>query len=186
MGPGVGTAGSPANYPLCIGAGAINSNDRIAIFSSRGPVPDSAPFNDPQYWYRADWNLIKPDIVAPGVSVRSAWLNNNYSTLNGTSMSAPHVAGAVAILCQANPNLTVTELYNLILDNADQPSQGAPYPNNNYGWGRLNVWKALKSLIGIAANSRTQPILQVFPNPFQNHLVIKFQIPNNSEIRNPK
>jgi len=184
-GPGASTTGSPGNYPLCIGIGATNSNDSIAIFSSRGPAPDSEPFNNPAYWYRTDWNLIKPDIVAPGLYIRSAWIYNNYAICSGTSMSAPHVAGAIAILCQANPTLTVTELYNLILENADQPSQGAPYPNNNYGWGRLNVWKALKLITGIDENSKlliAQPMLEVYPNPFQNHLNIKFQIP----IRNPQ
>ncbi|MQK95496.1 S8 family serine peptidase, partial [Escherichia coli] len=66
-----------------------------------------------------------------------------YEARSGTTTACPHVTGAIAIITQKNPNLTVPEIYNLLLDYSDKPSQGAPYPNNNYGWGRLNVYQAL-------------------------------------------
>jgi hypothetical protein len=144
-GPGTGSACTPGNYPFVIGVGATDINDNIASFSSRGPAPDLDPWNNPVNWYRPDWNLIKPDISAPGVHVRSAIANGNYAYYQGTSMATPHVCGAVAILCQKNLFLTPEELYNIFTNNADEPSQGAPYPNNTYGWGRLNVWKALQA-----------------------------------------
>ncbi len=108
------------------------------------------PYNDSTYWYRSDWNLIKPDLSAPGVSVRTCWNNHQYTTITGTSFSCAHATGAVAILLEKKPDLTVTEVYNILLNNADRPLPGAPYPNNNYGWGRLNIWKAVQSLTGIA------------------------------------
>ena len=166
-GPAPNATAAPGNYPVCIGAGATDSLDVIASFSSRGPAPDSSPWNNPQYWYRPDWNLTKPDIVAPGVSVRSAYYGNNYNIMNGTNISAPHIAGAVAILCGANPNLTITEIYNILLDNADRPSQGGPYPNNNYGWGRLNIWRALQNVLMISERKQvsiTRPFI-IKPNP---------------------
>jgi len=178
-GPGAGTVGIPANYPLNIGSGATDSNDNIASFSSRGPAPNQNPWNDPQYWYRPDWNRIKPDIAAPGVSVRSSVLGNGYQTWSGTSMAVPHICGSVAILCQANPNLTVREIYNILLNNADHPSQGAPYPNNNYGWGRLNIWKSLQTVIGIEERTTLaakHATLKIYPNPANER--IKFQIQN--------
>jgi len=58
-------------------------------------------------------------------------------------MATPHVAGAIAILLQKNPNLDFNTVYSLLLDYARQPSQGAPYPNNNYGWGVLDVYQSL-------------------------------------------
>jgi len=147
--------------------GATNCFDSIAIFSSRGPAPDSSPWNNPQYWYRPDWSLTKSDIVAPGVSVRACRPGNSYGIVSGTSSSTPHITGAMAILCEANPNLTITEIYNILLDNADRPSHGGPYPNNNYGWGRLYVYKALQNVLMISENKQviiSRPLM-IKPNP---------------------
>ncbi len=174
-GPGQGTCNAPGNYPLVLGCGATDSNDVIASFSSRGPAPNLSPWNDTLYWFRHDWNLTKPDIVAPGVNIRSSYNNGGYMTMSGTSWTNPHVAGGVAILCEANPNLTVTQLYNLFLDNTDRPSHGAPYPNNTYGWGRLNVWKALQAALNINENETDRLFQQITisPNPCQGRIKIK-------------
>jgi hypothetical protein len=117
----------------------------MASFSSRGPAPNQSPWSDQANWARPDWNLIKPDISAPGVSVRSAAPGGGYQGMNGTSMASPHVTGAVAVCLQKNPVVDYATLYNILLDNADHPSQGTPYPNNDYGWGRLNVYAALNA-----------------------------------------
>ncbi len=144
-GPNPGTVLCPGSYSNVIGVGATDSNDNIANFSSRGPAPNQHPFNDPSTWLRDDWNLIKPQISAPGVSIRSCVPGGGYDTWQGTSMATPHVTGAIAIICQKNPNLDVKTIYSILIDNVDQPSQGSPYPNNDYGWGRLNVWRALNA-----------------------------------------
>ncbi len=170
-GAGQGTCAAPGNYPLVLGCGATDSLDYIASFSSRGPAPDTPPWNDTVYWFRRDWNLTKPDIVAPGVSIRSSYNNGSYVVMNGTSWTNPHAAGGVAILCQANPNLTVTELYNLFLDNADSIYYGG-YPNNAYGWGRLNLWRTLQSALKIEEyKQRTlSNNVIIIPNPTQGQL----------------
>jgi len=142
-GPNPSTVQVPGNYSNVVGVGATDSLDDIANFSSRGPAPNAVPYNDPSTWLRNDWNLIKPNISAPGVAVRSCLPGGSYASWNGTSMATPHVTGSVGIICQKNPNITPQLLYDILLDNADQPSQGGSYPNNNYGWGRLNVWRAL-------------------------------------------
>jgi subtilisin family serine protease len=143
-GPGSGSVCFPGSYSNIIGVGATDNNDVIADFSSRGPAPNQPPFNDPSTWLRYDWNLIKPQISAPGVNIRSC-IPGGYDTWNGTSMATPHVTGAIALICGKNPTLDVKTIYDILLNNVDQPSGGAPYPNNNYGWGRLNVWKAVKA-----------------------------------------
>ncbi|MEO0138185.1 MAG: S8 family peptidase [candidate division WOR-3 bacterium] len=170
-GPGQGTCNPPGNYPLVLGCGATDSLDYIAPFSSRGPAPDTPPWNDTIYWFRRDWNLTKPDIVAPGVNIRSSYNNGGYAIMNGTSWTNPHAAGGVAILCQANPNLSVTELYNLFLNNADSIYYGG-YPNNTYGWGRLNLWHTLQSALKIEENNQrtVSGNVIVIPNPTHGHL----------------
>ncbi|NPB02854.1 MAG: S8 family serine peptidase [Thermotogae bacterium] len=143
-GPGSSTAGTPGNFPTVIGVGATDSYDNVASFSSRGPAPSISPWNDPTYWPRSDWNYIKPNISAPGVSVRSAYGSSSYTTMDGTSMASPHVTGAIALLFQRNPSLDFTTVYNLLLDYADHYGDCASYPNNNCGWGRLNVWNSIQ------------------------------------------
>ncbi len=144
-GSGSGTAGTPGNFPTVFGVGATDASDNIASYSSRGPAPNQSPWTDTRYWPRADWNRIKPNLSAPGSNVTSFSRTGGTTTMSGTSMASPHVTGAIGILLQKNPTLDFTALYNLLLDNIDRPSQGGTYPNNDYGWGRLNVWKALRA-----------------------------------------
>jgi len=142
-GPNTGTINTPGSFPNVIAVGATDNNDNIANFSCRGPAPNQSPWNNTSYWPRSDWNFIKPNISAPGVSVPSSVPGGSYQSWDGTSMATPHVAGAIAILLQKNPNLDFNTVYSLLLDYARQPSQGAPYPNNNYGWGVLDVYQSL-------------------------------------------
>jgi subtilisin family serine protease len=147
-GPSPSTTSAPGNFPIVIGVGATDANDNIASFSSRGPAPNQAPWNDPQYWPRPDWNLIKPNISAPGAGVTSSIPGSGYASWDGTSMATPHVAGAIAIFFQKNQQIDFSMVYNILLDYARQVPQGAPYPNNNYGWGILNVYQSLLNLPG--------------------------------------
>jgi subtilisin family serine protease len=142
-GPGAGTAGKPGSYPIVVGTGAVNVSRLLASFSSRGPAPDQEPWNNPRYWERTNWGLNKPDVVAPGVGVRSSLPGSAYGSLSGTSMASPHVAGMVGLLRQIRPDLTFNEFYNIILETAYwQASFGTERPNNNFGWGEIDDYAA--------------------------------------------
>ncbi|MEJ2208655.1 MAG: S8 family serine peptidase [Anaerolineae bacterium] len=135
----------PAIYQQSFSVAAFDHrNDQIAAFSSRGPVT---------YGGRT---YQKPDIAAPGVSVYSSYRGGLYATLSGTSMAAPHVAGGLALLLSAAPELTgdVDALERLMMATA-QPqttSQGcggdgpADVPNNVWGWGILDLLAAVEAL----------------------------------------
>jgi len=139
-GPGGSTITVPKNTNTDLvnvwATGAVDGNNPaypIASFSSRGP---SSCGGDGSL-------LIKPEACAPGVSVRSSY-GTGYSFLSGTSMACPHVVGAIALLKQAVPHLTGTEiklaLYNTARD------LGTAGEDNNYGMGIIDVYAAFISL----------------------------------------
>ncbi|ETV81445.1 hypothetical protein H257_05970 [Aphanomyces astaci] len=143
-GPNCGTVGSPGDSPSVIAVGATDATDLLASFSSKGPEPLQKRF--------------KPDVSAPGKSVRSAGSASDtaYATFSGTSMAAPHTAGAVALILGAKPGSTYETVYKLITDTVDTASlkpsgancggvSDATYPNNDFGYGRINVFKATSS-----------------------------------------
>ena len=143
-GPNCSTIQDPLGiYEDAYTVGALtNGTDTIATFSSRGPVTVDGSFRR------------KPDIVAPGTSVRSASAASTsaYTTFSGTSMAVPHVAGAVALLWSAQPELRndITQTRKLLDDSAlgilsttcDEGSI-AVTPNNTYGHGRLDAKHAV-------------------------------------------
>lgn len=140
-GPGCGSISEPAAiYDESFTVGNTTNTDTIAGNSSRGPVTIDGSGRP------------KPDISAPGSNIRSSTPNGNYSNLSGTSMAAPHVAGLVALLISAQPKLSgqVDQIETLIKQTAlplttYETCGGIPsgqVPNNTFGWGRIDAWKA--------------------------------------------
>jgi subtilisin family serine protease len=93
-GPTCATVTAPlAIYGDVLSVGAVDEQGDLAAFSSAGPVTVDGS------------GRIKPDLLAPGVDVLSAWPTGGYRTVSGTSMAGPHVAGVVALMWSANPAL---------------------------------------------------------------------------------
>jgi len=144
-GPSCATMLSPGDSPSVIGVGATTSTDAIASFSSRGP--SNRP-GDNQ----------KPQVSAPGNQVRSAGHTSDtaFATMSGTSMATPHVAGLVALLRSANPNLTYAQIKSNLQDNADRNLQfsgqvcngvsDSTWPNYTFGYGRINALRSVNAL----------------------------------------
>jgi len=133
IGPGESTITSPGWADEALTVGAVDKQDTLAIFSSRGP--------------RLGDFGIKPDITAPGVGIVAARaegstlgpvVDGNYMQLDGTSMAAPHVAGAAAILAQQHPGYTNQQLKDLLISTARLGEHSA----YQQGGGRIDLARA--------------------------------------------
>jgi subtilisin family serine protease len=141
-GPGCGTVGAPGSYPESYGTGAFDINNNIASFSSRGPSPLGG--------------IIKPNVSAPGVNVRSSWNDLGYRSANGTSMAAPHVTGTVALIWSTNGapsfsrNIAATRavLDQTAIDVSNLTCGGSAGNNNVWGEGRLDAFAAVTAARG--------------------------------------
>ena len=132
-GPRPKTVGAPGAYKEAITIGATDSQDRIARFSSRGPVT----FQGETY--------IKPDVSAPGVDVYSAKNGGGYQKMSGTSMATPHVAGIVALMLQADPDLPVERIREILHETS--VDFGEPGMDNVFGMGRVDAYEAVKLVL---------------------------------------
>ena len=128
---------SPADSASALTVGAVDRNDRLADFSSRGPVPRTF--------------AVKPDITAPGVDVIAARAagttlgtpaGRDHTSLSGTSMAAPHAAGAAALLLQARGATHPRDLKAALMATA-QPANGVSIYDQ--GAGRLDAGRAVTS-----------------------------------------
>lgn len=178
-GPGCFTVNDPAAmFEAAFSVGAIRPSDTIASFSSRGPVTIDGS------------NRFKPNISAPGVRVTSTLVGGFLADWNGTSMAGPHVAGAVALLLDAVPELRgqVEEIEQLLETTArpmtDEQScaaiRGTEHPNALYGYGIIDVQAAIQA----AKKSRidqTSPALSltIYPNPTTGSVFVKDMTPGS-------
>ncbi|WP_372369009.1 S8 family serine peptidase [Candidatus Uabimicrobium sp. HlEnr_7] len=125
-GPFAQTIGTPGTVNKAITVGAIDKNGELAYFSSRGVSV-----------YLEE----KPDIVAPGVDVLSAWKNGGTNTISGTSMATPHVAGLVALMLSKAKGIKPQGIKNILMST----SNGTKKPNW-YGEGTIQCDHAMSKV----------------------------------------
>ena len=129
---GPGTSRSPGNYTEALSVGGMDESSFIYEDSSS------------QRFARPD-DPIVPDLVAPGVNVISARPGGGYHSMDGTSMATPHLAGLAALLLEANPDATVGELEQAILNSAKlEPG----WPPDRAGRGIPDAQAALAAVVG--------------------------------------
>jgi subtilisin family serine protease len=130
---------SPGSAEAALTVGAVDKQDQLAEFSSRGPGPDVSG--------------IKPDVTAPGVDIVAAKskdssigdpVGDQYLKLSGTSMATPHTAGAAALLVQEHPSWKASELKGTLTGSAKTAAGQTSYEQ---GAGRIDLTKAIKQSV---------------------------------------
>ncbi len=158
---------APADADSVISVGAVNSEGEIASFSSHGPTYDGR---------------IKPEVCARGVSTWGVNANSDsYRTASGTSLSAPLVSGAAAVILSAHPDWTPMEVREAMMMTADNANS----PDNDYGYGLIDVMAAIDyETSAIDGNNVPEKfsVLNVYPNPFNSKVQIKYSIPEDGDV----
>ncbi|MFF1720452.1 S8 family peptidase [Streptomyces sviceus] len=143
-GPSDTTIGSPGSAAAALTVAAVDRDDKIASWSSRGPTADGR---------------LKPDIAAPGVDIIAAkaarGIEGNdeapgYVSMSGTSMATPHTAGAAAILAQEHPDWTGEQLKSALTASAKPLSGVTAY---DVGVGRVDLTRAIDATVGSVPSS---------------------------------
>lgn len=141
---GEGFSSSPGNVYDAVSIGASNENYGIAEFSSGMTVNTSEAWGDaaPDHWPDS---YVVPDVAAPGVGVTSAQPGGGYADLSGTSMSAPHVAGVVALMeSAAGPgSLTNDQIRTALVESAWKPDGEPAEQDTRYGHGLVDAKAAV-------------------------------------------
>ena len=177
--------GHPAVTNSVITAAAHQTNFLLTNFSSYGPRMD---------------DVQKPDISAPGQDICSSF--NSFSTTNltavikstfngkeyewvrlsGTSMSGPMVAGAVALILEADPNLSSAQVKELIINTAREDNLTGDIPSEGHvrwGHGKLDVYSAIQSITNTGISNITESKDYAFPNPAKDILYVTKSLEGN-------
>ena len=152
---------APADADSVISVGAVNSEGDIAYFSSHGPTYDGR---------------IKPEVCARGVSTWCVNANSDsYRTASGTSLSAPLVSGAAAVILSAHPDWTPMQVREAMMMTSDRVDT----PDNDYGYGVIDVMAAIDyetSAIDENSIPNELSILNIYPNPFNPTTTMQFKV----------
>jgi subtilisin family serine protease len=137
-GPDTGSTRSPGDYSDCLSIGGTNAFDDRYQATSVGPSPAGPNFPDDRR---------KPDLSAPGEAVRSSVPGGGFALWSGTSMAAPHVTGTIALMLQANPDLTYDETIGILKQTA--VDLGAPGYDFIFGNGRIDALHAVRAALDL-------------------------------------
>jgi subtilisin family serine protease len=162
------TLGGPGDGDSVLCVGAVTSTGDRSGFSSVGPSADGR---------------IKPDVMAMGTSVRAASLfsTTDYVGVNGTSFSCPLTAGAAALILEAKPNATNSEIMDALRQTASQ----ADSPDRLMGWGIVDATTAA-AIIPTGVGDRPTPdrivLHPAYPNPFNPTTRIRYELTTSAHV----
>ena len=171
---------NPGPLSCVVAVGAVNYNDVAADFTSQGPVTwQDTEFGD--YAYNPGIGLIRPDVCAPGVGIKSLDYENTsgYTNMDGTSQATPCVAGIVALMLQKNPELTPAEICRILEETSVKLT---PTKSNITGVGRVDALAAVNAVPTWDGVEETALNANLFPNPTHDNVTIQCEGMKQVEI----
>ncbi|MCD4710369.1 MAG: S8 family peptidase, partial [Bacteroidales bacterium] len=144
---------APADATDILTVGAVDSTNQIATFSSRGPTFDTR---------------IKPDVTAMGKATGIQYKNGGLARGSGTSFSSPVMAGSVATLWQAFPELPAREMIHMVRQSGDRYKN----PDSTYGFGTPNMLSSYHAITRVPAGFRPGEV-EIWPNPARERIMIR-------------
>ena len=163
---------NPGELSCVIAVGAVDGNDAAASFTSRGPVTwQDTEFGD--YAYEPGIGLIRPDVCAPGVAIKSLDYQNinGYTNMDGTSQATPCVSGIVALMLQKNSNLMPADICRILEETSLKLT---PNKSNITGVGRVDALAAVNAVEpdAIEENDIAENGFSVYPIPSYDVLFV--------------
>ena len=163
---------NPGELSCVIAVGAVDSNDEAAYFSSHGPVTwTNTEFGD--YAYEPGIGLIRPDLSAPGVAIKSLdyLTTDGYCNMDGTSQATPCLAGVVALMLQKNPELLPADICRILEETSAKLTE---HKSNVTGIGRIDALAAIEQ---VPAWDKVNEIMGkqvlVYPNPTRDQFTVE-------------
>jgi thermitase len=149
---------SPADCPGAYAVGATDIQDKLASFSN------------------IDNLMLTKGLAAPGVDIYTTDINGGYASATGTSFASPMAAGLAALVWSAKPSLTSpADVFDIIKNSADD--LGAAGPDRYYGYGRINAYRAICSVVSCPSYTAGPKKASAYPNPFRpaSHRLLAFK-----------
>jgi serine protease AprX len=163
---------APSDGDSVLAVGSVTASGVRSSFSSMGPTADGR---------------IKPDVMARGSNTwcASSFNPTGYVSVSGTSLSCPLVAGAAALVLQANPSLTNMQIIEALINTSSHSSN----PDNFYGWGIINASEAVSFFSGTDGDDdgnnieiKDFELFANYPNPFNASTTVRYRIANGAVV----
>lgn len=172
----------PSIFEQSFTVGASNSDREVAGFSSRGTVQSDGS------------GRMKPDLLAPGVGIPTCGYTEDIIFASGTSLSAPHISGLVALIISARPALSgqVERLHEILRESAlpvttvqnCQGSPGSAVPNAVAGYGHARARRAIELALATDIDGWSdEHLFSLLPNPVRDQLIIRSTLSGKAMIR---
>ena len=162
---------NPGELSCVIAVGAVDSNDEAAYFSSHGPVTwTNTEFGD--YAYEPGIGLIRPDLSAPGVAIKSLdyLTTDGYCNMDGTSQATPCLAGVVALMLQKNPELLPADICRILEETSVKLTE---HKSNVTGIGRIDALAAINAVEASDGMNENKIEANIYPNPTTDIVTIQ-------------